>query len=154
LYHRGCPTLGVARRVRSAKGGITTGPKLYLQIEKTHIKLTFRCTKREIRAPAGGVLPRNSHLQVHESENCQSARFCHFPDREIVYQQVVARQSLPRAFFHPHHGRMPGRLRPADHMRRHQDQQRGVVLLVVLAGQVVHPRNLADARRAADGAAQ
>ena len=39
------------------------------------------------------------------------------------------------------------------HVRGDDNQQRGVILLIVEAGQVAHSRKLAEARRAGDGAA-
>jgi hypothetical protein len=59
-------------------------------------KLTFRCTKREIHAPAGRHLPRNRHLQVHESQNSQSAHFRVFPIRKNVHLWVHTRRAGSR----------------------------------------------------------
>jgi hypothetical protein len=54
----------------------------------------FRCTFCDIRVPVGGVLLRNRHLQIHESENCQSAHFLKFPFCKNVHRRVISTAAI------------------------------------------------------------
>ena len=53
----------------------------------------------------------------------------------------------------PQHRRVSRRLRSANHVRRDDDQQTGVIPLHILVGHCVQPRNLPQSRRSAERAA-
>src|SRR5579871_1950295 len=64
-----------------------------------------------------------------------------------------AKGGLRMGYFYAHHGCVARCLQPANHVRRHNNDESRVILFEILAGQIIQSWNLADSRRPANGVA-